>query len=302
MIVSHSLGRKKTDIEKISIDVLGTTVSSRLIEKTGPKFLRHLEDDESTLTIGLDALNKLLDKLQKNGIDISSVSNFISVTETPVRNFPGNSFDLISGTSLNENIFAIDINAGCTGFVDAVRLASSLGRRSIILCSEAYSKRIPKFDRSVSPLFSDAAAAVFYDTGSWRICGEAGGIRKSTSSVICAESSSGDLKMTGRDVAEFVSDIVIIEIEKLCQEFSPDIVLVHQGSKFVVDFLKSRLNIENAIFPENIIDIGNTVSASIPILYEQFINNSLLKKNSKILIAGFGVGLSYSIAVLEKIS
>ena len=69
MIVEWSLGSKKVDIKKLVIENLGEDKGKQLLEKTGPKFLQHADENENSLSLGVSALKKLLDKLsEKNSI------------------------------------------------------------------------------------------------------------------------------------------------------------------------------------------------------------------------------------------
>ena len=85
------------------------------------------------------------------------------MTENNTRDYPGNSFLFASKCNLSEELNLYDINSGCTGFIDAIKLADKIDGNTIIVCSETYSKNISGFQRNISTLFSDAAAIFFYD-------------------------------------------------------------------------------------------------------------------------------------------
>ena len=78
-----------------------------------------------------------------------------------------------------------------------------------------------------------------------------------------------------------------------------DHFIFHQASIFILNKLKEKLEIPESKFHINIKEIGNTVSSSIPISLK--LNKKLFKKNQKILLVGFGVGLSWSSTLLEKV-
>ena len=96
MIVEWSLGSKKVDIKKLVIENLGEDKGKQLLEKTGPKFLQHADENENSLSLGVSALKKLLDKLSEKNVDLNSLASLISVSESPKKQIPGNSFDYIS--------------------------------------------------------------------------------------------------------------------------------------------------------------------------------------------------------------
>ena len=95
--------------------------TDKIIEKTGPTNLSHCSKNEDSFTLAIDAYSKI-----KNTIDLSNINNLIFVSETNIYQFPGNSFIFASKTELKEDIFLYDINAGCSGFVDALILAEKL--------------------------------------------------------------------------------------------------------------------------------------------------------------------------------
>jgi len=77
-------------------------------------------------------------------------------------------------------------------------------------------------------------------------------------------------------------------------------VILHQASLFVLKTLKMKLNLdENQNFIINLEDKGNTVSSTIPIAIKE--NDSSFKTKDLILISGFGVGLSWATAIIEKV-
>ena len=100
------------------------------------------------------------------------VGALISVTETPMLQLPGNSTSYISRSSLKDDLFAVDLNAGCTGFVDAIRLAFGLKAPTIIVTSETYSTRIVGIQRNLTPVFSDGAAACYFEPVRWKMLAE----------------------------------------------------------------------------------------------------------------------------------
>ena len=75
-----------------------------------------------------------------------------------------------------------------------------------------------------------------------------------------------------------------------------DLYVLHQGSKFMIEKVGSKITQNIMKLPFDIVDTGNTVSSSIPLILESHINNGL--KN--IIICGFGVGLSCASSFLKQ--
>jgi len=78
-----------------------------------------------------------------------------------------------------------------------------------------------------------------------------------------------------------------------------DRYILHQGSKYIVDTVRKRLKVDEKKVPFDILDYGNTISSSIPIILEKELEN---KKSKRFVISGFGVGLSWGSAILEKVN
>lgn len=296
MLISSSLAKKKINVKRLIKKELGANFVSKVINKTGPKNVYHIVNDESSLTLGLNAVNKLFKNY--NDIKKKDIKNIISVTETPKLKFPGNSFDYASNVGLDSNTFCLDINSGCTGFVDALKIAFSMKGKSLIICSETYSKHQNKFNRSVTPIFSDAAAAILFDKKNWKLIDFNFQYEKNTSKLIsCAYDQN--MQMSGKDVVNFVSDKVVKYLNNVLSKYNPEHIFLHQGSAFVLDYIKSKLN-KRIVIQSNIKNIGNTVSASIPILFEKYLKTRKIQNKEKILFLGFGVGVALSGILLEK--
>ena len=117
MIFGEAIGSKIINIEKTCIKLFGRNKTRELLNKTGPKKLFVCNKDENTLTLS----NKAWKNLKKK--KLNNIQTLFYVTETPVKLFPGNGFLFASKNKLNKNIQVIDINSGCTGFVDALTLS-----------------------------------------------------------------------------------------------------------------------------------------------------------------------------------
>ena len=78
-----------------------------------------------------------------------------------------------------------------------------------------------------------------------------------------------------------------------------DLFVLHQASNLVINELISKLKVKPEKVFNNLSEIGNTVSCTIPIALKDAINEKKIVPGSKILIAGFGVGLSWGAAILK---
>lgn len=78
-----------------------------------------------------------------------------------------------------------------------------------------------------------------------------------------------------------------------------DYFILHQANKRIVEAVAKRLDVSIDKFPMNLQEYGNTSSASIPILLDEMSRDGRLKKGQKIILAGFGAGLSWGATILE---
>ena len=107
--------------------------------------------------------------------------------------------------------------------------------------------------------------------------------------------------MLGNNVFKFAVTKVPPQVEK-CLELNGldkddvDVYLMHQGSKYIVDNLVPKLGVDAAKVPFLAADTGNTVSSSIPLMLERYMDGA----EKTILICGFGVGLSWATSILER--
>ena len=291
-----SLGKKKINIKEHYEKNFTLKLYKRTIVKTGPRNVFYAEKNTTTLDLAFDAYKNLKKKNPK--FEKDKISNLIFVTETNNLNFPGNSYLFASILNLKANIKLYDLNSGCTGFVDALDLASNLKGPSLIACAEASSKHIQKFDRSTSALFSDGGSVFYFDRKHIKIIKTFKHFKKNSFTDLCSENKN--LFMDGKKVYDFVNYEVIRLLESIIKK-NKDIKIMfnHQASVTVENLIKNKLSKYKLIIPSNIRKIGNTVSSSIPHLLAEFSKKNKIKKNSKILICGFGVGLSVSATILK---
>ena len=116
--------------------------------------------------------------------------------------------------------------------------------------------------------------------------------------------SQENIYMDGLGVWSFINSAVPKQIYSLLDQHSLktsdiDLFVFHQASKLTLDSLIRMLKIEKDQVFINIGNIGNTVSASIPIAIKDAVEQGKLKKGQKILISGFGVGMSCGAILME---
>jgi len=212
--IGIALGSKVFNVKKICEKKFGKKKTLEIIKKTGPIKTFQCSDNEDTLTLSLRAWKdfKKNSKISK----INKIKNLIYVTETNRFAFPGNGYLFSSMTNLKEEINIYDINAGCTGFVDALKVANKLNGDTLIVCSEAYSKNIKEFDRSISTLFSDGASVFFFEKEKFLVLKEISIFKKN--SFLDLSCSKNNIAMEGKKVYDFVISHALPKIEIFLKE------------------------------------------------------------------------------------
>ena len=209
--------------------------------------------------------------------------------------------------NLKKSCAVFDISLGCSGFVYGLSIIQSFMQangmsQGVLVTCDPYSKVVDKNDRNTALLFGDAAAATLLNnTPNWEIChfdfGTDGHQHK------CIEVREGrTLYMDGRSVfnlsATEVPESISRALTKNGMEMDDvDLVLLHQGSKFVVDTIAKRIDaVQKTPFVAS--QYGNTVSSSLPIA----ISSHAGVEHNTVLISGFGVGLSWASTILKRVA
>lgn len=288
----------------------------KILDKTGI-YNRHVSAPEVTaVDLAYEAGKKLLERDSRR----AEIDLLILVTQSPDYVLPTSACILQDKLGLAKSIMAFDVNLGCSGFVNALAITGSLiesgaARRGLILCADTYTKYIDKNDRTCRPLFSDGAAAILLErsdadqlgpfefgtdgAGYDKLIVRHSGARGENATVGC-----GQLEMQGSDVFLFTMREVPQCIDALLAReglmlSDIDLFVFHQASKLVIENLVRTLAIDKNKVYTNLENVGNTVSASIPIALKDAAEQGRLKDGDTVMLVGFGVGLSWGATLLR---
>ncbi|MHA2098419.1 MAG: 3-oxoacyl-ACP synthase III family protein [Candidatus Kariarchaeaceae archaeon] len=295
-------------------------------------YSRHIAaEDETALDLAYKACEKMALKFDQMLRDIDCI---IFCTQTPDYIMPPNSCLLHKLLDLPQNIMSFDINLACSGFVYGVGISQALlisgtVKKVLLVNSDTYSKIINKGDRSARILFGDGAAAtilsesegtsgvidaIFSTAGKQydKFIIPVGGFRvpKSRKTSESRADNSGNLRsqedihMDGMGILAFVSSEIPRQVKEILsrngiEKDNIKLFIFHQASKMVLDSLKRILKIKDEKIYSNISQIGNTVSASIPIALKDAQDSGLVHRGDKVILSGFGVGLSWGTLIIE---
>lgn len=216
-----------------------------------------------------------------------------------------------------------DLNAACSGFLFAMNTAYAyiemgMAKTILIIGAETLSREVDWSDRSSCILFGDGAGAAIMRQEE----GEGGLI----ASVTGSDGSQGDvltckgrgiqnpfhqskrkkdyLRMEGQAVFRFAVTMVPRCIKQILKKTGYDtedikFFVLHQANVRILELIAKRLKVDIDKFPMNLDRYGNTSSASIPILLDELNRNNLLEPGDKIVLSGFGGGLTWGAVLIE---
>ena len=112
------------------------------------------------------------------------------------------------------------------------------------------------------------------------------------------------LRMEGQAVFRFAVTMVPRCIKQILKKTGYDtedikFFVLHQANVRILELIAKRLKVDIDKFPMNLDHYGNTSSASIPILLDELNRNNLLEPGDKIVLSGFGGGLTWGAVLIE---
>lgn len=283
-------------------------------ERTGIE-QRYFSTKDNTSDLGVKAA---INAINDAKIDSKLIDLIIVATITPDSMMPSTANLVQAKLGLNDQkCLAFDVNAACSGFLIALQNAqamiqSGFAHTALVIGSETLSKILDFSDRTTCILFGDGAGAVVLGQSDKlsniahysRSMGDLDEVL-TTDSIGLNPSLNTELKhsmylhMKGQAVYRFAVKAMEDAILEICKDKSLtleeiDWIVPHQANERIIQHVASKLNIDINKFYLNLNEYGNTSSASIPIALANMKEKELLKKNQKIILVGFGAGLTWA--------
>ena len=261
------------------------------------------DTNEETSDMAVKALSALQDE---TGLGLDEIEVLVVVTQNPDFNIPHVSGLVHGKMGLSENCATFDISLGCSGYVYGLNILLSFMEangftKGVLITADPYTKIIDPGDKNTVLLFGDAACATLIGPKPVYTCdgfafGSRGDLKRA---LICED---GVLEMNGRDVFNFAATAVPKVVAKTfaktgLHKEDIDAFLFHQGSRYILDALTKRMKLDPGVVIKGMSHTGNTVSSSIPLLLEEEMAG---KARDRLLLCGFGVGLSYASCVCTR--
>lgn len=253
----------------------------------------------------------------------------ILVTQSPDHFMPPTSNIIQGRLNLKHDLFCLDINQGCAGFVIGLIQAFLLLeqeniRKVVLINADVMSRKTSPKDRNSYPLIGDAASITVIErdpadtvihaslkmdgTRNEALMIPAGGFRLPCSPETSVLEDAGDnnlrakdhLRMDGSEVFNFVQVEVPPMIESLlafagASMEDVDWFLCHQPNRFMLQKLADKMKVPYAKMPMNVVEhFGNSSGVTIPVAIAFNLGTRLTQEQFRVCLAGFGVGLTWS--------
>jgi len=320
--------------EPIQIKDMQSTFTEKDLKKfskmTGIRQFYRVTPTQTTADLCRAAAEKLIIDLNW---DKATIDGIIFLSQTPDYVIPTTACVLQHQLGLPTTSFAFDVNLGCSGYVYGIWMAAKMlakdsCKRILLLNGDTLSPLLSPKDTSVSLLFGDAGAATAIEyreksenssfilgtdgSGYQHLIIPGGGARnrRNTDTSIREVDHDGvvraqdDLYMNGIEIFNFTLRVVPDLINSIRDSLGwtdddVDYYAFHQANKFLLEQLIRKLEIDQSKLPINIGEYGNTSSATIPLVLLDILRNKRLNSRLNIVLAGFGVGLSWGAAALN---
>jgi len=304
----------------------------KLVKTTGIEKRRIAEGDQCTSDFCFIAAERLIADLKWKKDEIEAL---IFVSQTADYPYPATSIILQDRLGLPKASICFDINLGCSGYVYGLGIISNLVssmniKKGLLLVGEVAARTTTITDRSSYPLFGDAgtATAVEYDTKADKIYFDYGSDGSGHKAILMKSGNIGgrfpvtedslkvkivskgiernDLHviLNGIDVFNFSITEVPRSVKQLVEKFdinleSIDAFVLHQANFIMNDTIRKKLKLPAEKMFYSLKDFGNTSSASIPLTIVHALQKRVREEKIKLLISGFGVGLSWGTMVID---
>ncbi len=278
---------------------------------------RRISVKEETSDLAAEAARQALEAA---GVRPEELDLIILGTSSPDCNYPSGACEVQAKIGA-VNAAAFDVSAACSGFIFAMNIVqaffkSEIYQTALIIGAETLSKVVNWDDRSTCVLFGDGAgAAVLKNEKSGIIDMLMGSDGTKGEALKCTSRSLGNfltgtkpelgfMTMDGQEVFRFAVKRVPESIESLMkrnQVVKEDIqyYVLHQANERIVEAVARRLKEPMDKFPMTIEKYGNTSTASIPLLLDDMVKKGMLKDGDKIILSGFGAGMTWGAVLLE---
>jgi 3-oxoacyl-[acyl-carrier-protein] synthase-3 len=302
----------------------------QLIQMIGVENRHVAEPGQTTSDLCFQAAEQLLASLTW---ERSEINLLVFVSQSRDYIIPSTSAILQDRLKLPKTCLAIDINLGCSGYVYGLSVIGSLMKttglqKGLLLVGDLSNVTSHYRDKSTYPLFGDAGTATALElkpgfpamqfnlqtdgSGYDAIIIPDGGVRNLMSKKSFAVKKYGDgiyrsrlhIALNGIEVFNFSLREVVPNIKTTLKHFNRqldefDFLMFHQANRLINETIRKMLKVDPSRVPYSLRDYGNTSCSSIPLTMVTQLRSNLGEKPHKLLLAAFGIGLSWGTVLIE---
>jgi 3-oxoacyl-[acyl-carrier-protein] synthase-3 len=290
---------------------------------------RHLAaEDETAGDMAEKAARKLFEEY---GVSPADIDFLLLCTQSPDYFLPSTACILQDRLGIPTSAGAFDYNLGCSGCIYGMAVAKGLiaagiAKNVLLLTAETYTKYLHPSDKSNRSIFGDGAAACLISTDGFAKVGEfalgtdgsgadnlivkTGAARHRAATGKFTEDDEGHawhddyLYMNGGAIFNFTLDAVPGMMKDILQkngieQDQIDYYVFHQANKFMLNTLRKVCVLPKDKFYVNLAETGNTVSSTVMIALKDCLDKGIIQKGMKVMVTGFGVGLSWGGTILK---
>lgn len=264
-------------------------------------------------------------------VDPKTIDFILLCTQSSDHFLPSTACILQDRLGIPTSAGAFDYNLGCSGCVYGMAMAKGLiaggiAKNILLLTAETYNKYLHPSDKSNRSIFGDGAAACLISTegiaeigefslgtdgsGAKHLIVETGAARQKTATGVVTEDEDGHQKyddylyMNGSAIFNFTLDAVPAMMNDIlaknkAEKDSVDYYVFHQANKFMLNTIRKVCVLPKDKFYVNLSETGNTVSSTVMIGLKQCLDAGTITSGMSVMVAGFGVGLSWGGTLLK---
>lgn len=277
---------------------------------------RHIAVDETTTSLSAEAAKKAMEMA---GVSAEEIDLIIVGTVSADNHYPSTACSVQAEIGA-KNATAFDVNAACSGFLFGLQIAngyfaSGMANKALIIGAEVLSKMMDWSDRGTCVLFGDGAGAAIIEKSDKAVEFVSGSDGTGGVSLSCKnrpvnnpykkeEAPLDYTYMDGQAVFKFAVRTVPKAISEALEKSGNvaddiDVYLLHQANLRIIESVAKRLSQPLDKFPTTLEECGNISAASVPILLDKAVRDGIVKREDKIVMAGFGAGLTWGALVTK---
>ena len=272
-------------------------------KRTGMKERHYVSDGEDQTYLAESAAREAV---ERSGIAKEDIDVVVVCTVSAEYYSPSSACLLQGRLGLRNDIIALDVGAGCSGFIFGLETIRALmmarnAKAGLIVGAEVLSKKMDMTDRSTCVLFGDGAAAAVVtlaDKPYHSVIGVEG-----DEEMIHIKVPTGYIHMAGQDTYKFAVATVPTVIEEVVKKAGLtyddiDHFVLHQANLRIIESIAKKVEQPMDKFVVNIHKYGNTSAASVGLALDEAYKENRIKDGDRILLCAFGAGRTWGAAII----